>query len=49
MDTPNTVSLYGIDGHIQDLANLTTGRLGHACGHFKNNNNDMVNSKVKTR
>ena len=36
------VSRYNIDGWVEDLADLTTPRQGHACGHFTNSDNTHV-------
>merc|ERR1711976_131901 len=40
--TKKTVSLYNREGWVRNLASLNTGRSGHACGKFKNSDNDVV-------
>ena len=32
--TKKIVSIYNVDGWVQDLANLNEGRYGHSCSHF---------------
>ena len=40
--TETTVSVYDIGGWVEDLPDLNTGRLEHGCGHYVDNNNDIV-------
>ena len=40
--TRSTVSVYHIGGWVEDLPDLNTGRWGHGCGHYVDNNNDIV-------
>ena len=41
-DTEYTVSVYGIDGWMEDLPDLRSGRFYHGCGHYINDENKMV-------
>ena len=41
------VTKYDINGWIEDLPELNTGRLGHGCAHFYNNLNELVNRSYK--
>ena len=45
--TMSTASIYSIDGWVEDLPNLLTGRSGHGCGHYINNDNKMVSIFLK--
>ena len=38
----NQVSEYDVQGWVRDLPKLQQGRYGHGCGHYLNDNNDMV-------
>ena len=40
--TETTVSVYNIGGWVEDLPVLNTGRWDHGCGHYVDNNNDIV-------
>ena len=40
--TTRTVSVYNIEGWMEDLPDLNTGRLYHGCGHYVDNNNNIV-------
>ena len=40
--TGTTVSVYDIGGWVEDLPDLNTGRNDHGCGHYVDNNNDIV-------
>ena len=40
--TETTVSVYDIGGWVEDLPVLNTGRWDHGCGHYVDNNNDIV-------
>ena len=37
-----TVSVYDIGGWVEDLPDLNDGRCNHGCGHYVDNNNDIV-------
>ena len=39
------VQEYNLEGSVARLANLTTGRYGHACGHYVHNG-QMVSTKL---
>jgi len=41
-NTLSTASIYSIDGWVEDLPDLLTGRYKHGCGHYINNNDKMV-------
>ena len=36
------VTVYNTDGYVEDLPSLNAGRFDHGCGHFVNNENQMV-------
>ena len=36
------VSVYNIGGWLEDLPDLNIGREQHGCGHYVDNNNNMV-------
>ena len=36
------VSKYTDTGFVEDLPNLLSGRYGHGCGHYTNENNELV-------
>ena len=36
------VIVYNIDGWVEDLPDLNTGRIDHGCGHYVDNNNEIV-------
>ena len=36
------VSVYNSGGWVEDLPGLNTARKGHGCGHFVNNDNQVV-------
>ena len=40
--TMSRVSVYSLDGWVEDLPDLLTGRAGHGCGHYINNEDKMV-------
>ena len=40
--TKTRVSVYGIQGWVEDLPGLLEGRFGHGCGHYVNNYNKTV-------
>ena len=40
--TTRIVSVYNIGGWVEDLPDLNTGRRNHGCGHYVDNNNDIV-------
>ena len=40
--TKSTVSVYNFGGWVEDLPVLNTGRWYHGCGHYVDNNNDIV-------
>ena len=42
IDISTTVSIYDMNGWIQDLPSLNTGRYQHACGRYKSQTGDMV-------
>ena len=44
--TKSTVSLYSLDGWVEDLPDLLMGRSGHGCGHYINNEDKMVSIKI---
>ena len=41
-NTMSTTSMYSIDGWVEDLPDLLTGRYDHGCGHYINNEDKMV-------
>ena len=41
-----TVRRYLMNGQSQALPNFREGRYGHACGHFKNANEEIGNSLI---
>ena len=41
-DNKNTVSVYSTSGWMEDLPDLLQGRYGHSCGHYVNDDNNMV-------
>ena len=38
----NRVSVYNINGWMEDLPSMQDKRASHGCGHYINNNNQMV-------
>ena len=38
----NQVSEYNVQGWVRDLPQLQQGRHGHGCGHFVNDDSNMV-------
>ena len=42
------VSVYNKTGWLRDIASLNVARRYHACGRFRNNDNNMVNANVKS-
>ena len=40
--TRSTVSIYSVDGWVEDLPDLLRGRYDHGCGHYVNNDDKMV-------
>ena len=40
--TMSIVSVYNIDGWVEDLSDLSEGRAAHGCGHYVNNNQTIV-------
>ena len=40
--TMSTASIYSVDGWVEDLPDLLTGRWDHGCGHYINNDDKMV-------
>ena len=42
--TVSTVSRYNINGWVEDLDNLNTGRYGHGCSQFTNKDGYKVGS-----
>ena len=44
-----TVSRYDINGWLEDLDNLNTGRLGHGCTQYTKNDGVMVRMIVKCK
>ena len=41
-DNKNTVSVYSTSGWMEDLPDLMFGRYAHGCGHYVNDDNNMV-------
>ena len=35
-------SVYSIDGYLEDLPDLKEGKRGHGCGHYVNEDNELV-------
>ena len=43
LENSRRVSVYNIDGWVEDLPDLNEGRSGwHGCGHYVDSNNDIV-------
>ena len=38
----NKASVYNMDGWVQDLPDLNQGRYKHGCGHYVDNDNNLV-------
>ena len=43
-DIETKVSVYSISGWVEDLPDLNTGREQHGCGHYADENNNIVRS-----
>jgi len=40
--TMTKASVYSIDGYLEDLPDLKEGKRGHGCGHYVNEDNELV-------
>ena len=46
---PKKVDVYSIDGWVNELVQLNTGRFYHGCGHYINTDDQMVQGVQKRR